>query len=131
MKSAKEGGAAAVDRVFAILAVFDKGASQRTLAEIASRTGFYKSTILRLIISLKKAAFVRKTAEGRYCIGPEPLRFSSLYQASFRLRDVLLPHLEHLSSVSGETSSFYIIDNDWRVILYRVEPRRTCFNPRR
>ncbi|CAM6535827.1 IclR family transcriptional regulator [Enterobacter hormaechei] len=123
-KPATESGAAAVDRAFAILAVFDKDASQLTLAEIARRTGFYKSTILRLLSSLEKAGFVRKSADGRYCIGPEPLRLSSLYQASFRLRDVLLPHLEHLSDLSGETSSFYIMDNDWRVILYRVEPRR-------
>lgn len=123
-KAASESGAAAVDRAFAILAVFDKDAPQMTLAEISRRTGFYKSTILRLLSSLEKAGFVRKSADGQYCIGPEPLRLSSLYQASFRLRDVLLPHLEHLSTVSGETSSFYIIDNDWRVILYRVEPRR-------
>ncbi|MCH6191898.1 MULTISPECIES: IclR family transcriptional regulator [Serratia] len=123
-KPAAENGAAAVDRAFAILAVFDKDAFQLTLAEIARRTGFYKSTILRLLNSLEKAGFIRKSADGRYCIGPEPLRLSSLYQASFRLRDVLLPHLEHLSDLSGETSSFYIADNDWRVILYRVEPQR-------
>ncbi|MGR6932879.1 IclR family transcriptional regulator [Klebsiella aerogenes] len=120
----ESGGAAAVDRAFAILAAFDKDASQLTLAELARRTDFYKSTILRLLNSLEKAGFVRKSGDGRYCIGPEPLRLSSLYQASFRLRDVLLPHLEHLSALSGETSSFYILDNDWRVILYRVEPRR-------
>jgi DNA-binding IclR family transcriptional regulator len=123
-KPASENGAAAVDRAFAILAVFGEDAFQLTLAEIARRTGFYKSTILRLLNSLEKAGFIRKSADGRYCIGPEPLRLSSLYQTSFRLRDVLLPHLEHLSDLSGETSSFYIRDNDWRMILYRVEPQR-------
>ena len=124
-KLPNEGGAAAVDRAFAILAVFDKNASHLSLAEIAKKTGFYKSTILRLLSSLEKAGFVRKSSDGSYCIGPETLRLSSLYQASFRLRDVVMPHLEHLSTVSGETSSFYILDNDWRVILYRVEPQRT------
>ena len=123
-KTASETGAAAVDRAFAILAVFDKASPRMTLAEIARRTGFYKSTILRLLSSLEKAGFVRKSSDGSYCIGPEPLRLSSLYQASFCLREVLLPHLEHLANVSGETSSFYILDNEWRVILYRVEPRR-------
>ncbi len=123
-KTSGEGGAAAVDRAFAIMSVFDKDAPLMTLAEIARRTGFYKSTILRLLSSLEKAGFIRKSLDGRYSVGPEPLRLSSLYQASFRLRDVLLPHLEHLSAVSGETSSFYILDKDWRVILYRVEPSR-------
>lgn len=123
-KNASEGGAAAVDRAFVIMSVFDKDAPFLSLAEIARRTGFYKSTILRLLNSLEKAGFIRKSLDGRYSVGPEPLRLSSLYQASFRLRDVLLPHLEHLAKVSGETSSFYIRDNDWRVILYRVEPSR-------
>ena len=124
VKAPGEGGAAAVDRAFAIMSVFDKDAPFLTLAEIARRTGFYKSTILRLLSSLEKAGFVRKSLDGRYSVGPEPLRLSSLYQSSFRLRDVLLPHLEHLSKISGETSSFYIYDQAWRVILYRVEPSR-------
>ncbi|GKV94987.1 IclR family transcriptional regulator [Pectobacterium aroidearum] len=124
VNASAEGGAAAVDRAFGILSVFDNDAPFLTLAEIARRTGFYKSTILRLLSSLEKAGFVRKSLDGRYSIGPEALRLSSLYQSSFHLRDILMPHLEHLSMVSGETSSFYIKDNDWRVILYRVEPQR-------
>jgi DNA-binding IclR family transcriptional regulator len=123
-KSTGDSGAASVDRAFTIMSVFDKDAPFLTLAEISRRTGFYKSTILRLISSLEKAGFVRKSLDGRYSVGPEPLRLSSLYQSSFRLRDILLPHLEHLSKASSETSSFYICDNSWRVILYRVEPSR-------
>lgn len=119
-----EGGVAAVDRAFAILGAFNIEQDCLTLAEIARRTGLYKSTILRLIVSLEKAGFVRRQGDGRYSVGPEPLRLSQLYQTSFRLRDVIYPLLESITEESGETSSFYVQENGSRVVLFRVEPRR-------
>ncbi|WP_110949095.1 IclR family transcriptional regulator [Pseudomonas bohemica] len=119
-----EGGVAAVDRAFAILSAFNIDQDSLTLAEIARRTGLYKSTILRLIASLEKAGFVRRLSDGRYSVGPEPLRLSQLYQTSFRLRDVIHPLLESITEESGETSSFYVLENGSRVVLFRVEPKR-------
>jgi len=123
-RSPAEGGVAAVDRAFAILAAFDAERSTLPLAEIARRTGLYKSTILRLMSSLERAGFVRRQADGQYGIGHEPLRLAQLYQASFRLRDAIYPVLEALTEETGETSSFYVIEHDSRVVLFRVEPRR-------
>lgn len=119
-----EGGVAAVDRAFAILTAFQAEQSSLSLAELARRTGLYKSTILRLIMSLEKAGFVRRLSDGNYSVGPEPLRLSQLYQASFRLRDVIHPLLESIAEESGETSSFYVLENGSRVVLFRVEPKR-------
>ena len=119
-----EGGVAAVDRAFAILGAFSIEQDCLTLAQISKRTGLYKSTILRLIASLEKAGFVRRQSDGRYSVGPEPLRLSQLYQTSFRLRDVIHPLLESIAEESGETSSFYVLENGSRVVLFRVEPKR-------
>jgi DNA-binding IclR family transcriptional regulator len=121
---AAEGGVAAVDRAFAILSAFDVGSNSLPLAEIARRTGLYKSTILRLMSSLERAGFIRRLGDGQYAVGPEPLRLAQVYQTSFRLRDVIYPLLEALSDASGETSSFYVRENDSRVVLFRVEPKR-------
>lgn len=74
--------------------------------------------------SLEKAGFVRRLADGQYTIGHEPLRLAQIYQASFRLKDAIYPVLEALTEESGETSSFYVIENDSRVVLFRVEPKR-------
>lgn len=123
-KSPAEGGVAAVDRAFAILGAFDPDRSSLPLAEIARRTGLYKSTILRLMSSLERAGFIRRLADGQYTVGHEPLRLAQIYQASFRLRDTIYPVLEALTEESGETSSFYVIENDIRVVLFRVEPKR-------
>lgn len=123
-KDTAEGGVAAVDRALAILKAFEPGQGSLPLAEIARRTGLYKSTILRLMSSLERAGFIRRLADGQYTIGHEPLRLAQVYQASFRLRDAIHPMLEALTEESGETSSFYVIENDSRVVLFRVEPKR-------
>ena len=123
-KNSSEGGVAAVDRAFTILSVFDNDRRSLPLAEISRRTGLYKSTILRLMSSLEKAGFMRRLADGEYTIGHEPLRLAQVYQASFRLRDSVYPVLEALTEESGETSSFYVIENGSRVVLFRVEPKR-------
>jgi len=123
-KSNADGGVAAVDRAFAILSAFEPDRTSLPLAEIARRTGLYKSTILRLMSSLERAGFIRRFADGQYGVGHEPLRLAQIYQASFRLRDTIYPVLEALTEESGETSSFYVIENDTRVVLFRVEPKR-------
>lgn len=123
-KSNAEGGVAAVDRAFAILGAFEPDSASLPLAEIARRTGLYKSTILRLMSSLERAGFIRRLADGQYGVGHEPLRLAQIYQSSFHLRDAIYPVLETLTEESGETSSFYVIENDIRVVLFRVEPQR-------
>jgi DNA-binding IclR family transcriptional regulator len=123
-EDSKSGGVAALDRAFSILAAFSADDHALTLAELARRTGLYKSTILRLLGALEHGSFVRKLADGRYAIGPEPLRLAQLYQDSFRVRHVIEPLLRQLARDSGETASFYVRQGDARVVLYRVEPAR-------
>jgi DNA-binding IclR family transcriptional regulator len=119
--AADRSGVAAVDRAFAVLAAWDDDKPTLSLADLAARTGFYKSTILRLIASLERAGFVRRLADGRYQIGPAPLWFAGVYQRSFRLADIVLPVLRRLAADTGETASFYVRDGAGRVCLHRVE----------
>ena len=57
-------------------------------------------------------------------LGPSPLRLGYLYQRSFRLSNVVVPVLRRLAEESGETSSFYVRQDDERVCLHRVESPR-------
>ena len=118
------GGVAAVERAFTILAVFADRDDALTLAQLAQRTGLYKSTILRLIESLARHGYIRRLSDGRYHIGPEPMRLAHLYQQSFRLGDAVIPILRQLAEQCGVTASFYVLDGNMRVCLHRVEPSR-------
>ena len=118
------GGVAAVDRALGILAIFAERDDALTLAQIAQRSGLYKSTILRLIGSLERFGYIRRLADGRYQVGPEPMRLAQLYQQSFRLRESVMPVLDRLAHQCGVTASFYVLEGNTRVCLHRVEPPR-------
>lgn len=124
-KRAAPQGVAAVERAFAILGAFradDMGPI--TLAELAERTGLYKSTILRIAQSLIRHRFLQRNPEGHYQIGSAALMLAAHFQRSLRLRDVLLPIMRDLSQASGESVAFYARENDMRVCLYRVDSSR-------
>lgn len=115
------GGAAAVDRALALLAAFAPGDEALALAELARRTGLYKSTILRLAASLEHAGMLRRGGDGRFALGPELLRLGRLYQRSFKLGDAVVPVLRKLAAESGESAAFYVRDGAERRCLFRVE----------
>lgn len=119
--SASPDGVAALDRAFAILFAFRSDDKSLSLAEIASRTGLYKSTILRLIASLNHHGMLLRLDDGRYCIGPAALQLGALYQRSLQLADVVLPLMRRLRDIGGESVAFYVRQKNLRVCLHRVD----------
>ncbi len=115
-----ERGVAAVDRALSILGAFSEGAEALALAELAARTGLYKSTILRLAASLERGGFLRRRDDGRFTLGAALLRLGELYRSTFDLGEVVMPSLRRLSQETGESAAFYVRDGDERVCLYRV-----------
>ncbi len=117
----KTSGVAAVERALAILDAFREGDDGLTLAEIAARTRMYKSTILRLCASLERYGYLWRVSDGRYRLGPTPMRLGSLYQRGFSLAGRVVPVLRHLANDSGESASFYVRHGAVRVCLHRVD----------
>lgn len=116
---AEEPRVEAVERALAILDAFGEDRVRLTLAEIAHRTGFYPSTILRLAGSLTRFGYLHRDAGGLFRLGPTPLRLGQLYRQTFDLTDYVRPALARLSEATGETAAFYIRDGDKRICLYR------------
>lgn len=116
-------GVAALDRAIAILDAFTPADRSLGLAEIATRTGLYKSTILRLANSLMRGQLLERLDDGRYRIGPATFRLGAIYQRSVVAMDVLLPIMRDLSERSWESVAFYVRSGDVRTCLYRVESK--------
>ena len=115
-------GVAAVDRALSIL---DALTSDRTsLAEIARRTGLYKSTILRLLKSLEKNGYALRTADGMYRLGSKVLLLGATYQRFFRTSDIVPHVLEKVAAELHEGASYYICEEDQRVCLHRADSTR-------
>ncbi len=116
------GGAASVERALALLRAFQVGDRNLTLAELAARTGFYKSSILRLLRSLKAFGFVEVSGDAGYRLGPAVFYLGSIYRASLNLGDILPDRLQAIVDQTSETASFYVRHDNKRVCLYRIKP---------
>lgn len=113
-----------IERALGILDVFRPQDTSLSLAEIASRTGLYKSTILRVIASLTRKGYLVQLANGEYRLGPTLARLGQIYQQSFRLGDHVMPALERLAKETGESASFYVREGSDGICLFRVHSQQ-------
>lgn len=122
---APSGGVEAVDRALAILATFEIGHERQSLTELATRTGFYKSTILRLAQSLTAAGYLHREESGAFILGPEPVRLAAVYRRLSALESRVRPILQDLRDETGESASFFRRVGEFRQCLYREDTHRT------
>jgi len=109
----------AVERALSILEAFSRESSRLTLSEIAARTGFYPSTVLRLFNSLERFGYLYRDDDGMFRLGPTLWRLGVLYQNSFDLERYVRPVLDLLAERLGETAAFYVLEGDQRICLFR------------
>jgi DNA-binding IclR family transcriptional regulator len=114
-----------VERALSLLEAFEDGDTALSLAELARRTGLYKSTILRLIESLERRDFMVRLEDGRYQLGAALVRLGELSKRSTRLGDQVLPVLNRLVETTGESAAFYVRNGNQRFCLFRIDSRRT------
>jgi DNA-binding IclR family transcriptional regulator len=114
----------AVERALTILEAFREGEEALSLAALAEKTGFYKSTILRLAASLERFGYLAREPSGMFRLGPSLWRLGSLYRRSFDLGEHLRPELRRLVQATTETASFYVREGNERVCLYRLNSPR-------
>jgi DNA-binding IclR family transcriptional regulator len=108
-----------VERALSLIEAFSSERAALSLAQLAEETGLYKSTILRLAASLIRFGYLRRGSDGRYRLGPALWRLGSLYRRGYELGERIRPALRRLVTTAGETASFYVIDADERLCLYR------------
>jgi DNA-binding IclR family transcriptional regulator len=121
---AKEVRVEAVERALTLLDAFRIEEPRLTLAQLAQRTGFYPSTILRLSASLARFGYLHRRADGLFQLGPTPLRLGVVYRQGFDLTDFVRPTLARLVERTQETAAFYVRDGDRRICLYRHHASR-------
>jgi DNA-binding IclR family transcriptional regulator len=114
-------GVSAVQRALTVLGAFRDGDGSLTLHELAARTGYYKSTILRLLASLGQSGCVLRLADGSYQLGPMVLHWGRVYLSSLRVEDHVRPVLERIAAETGESATYYTRQGDVRLCVARVD----------
>lgn len=121
---AKDRGVDAVERAFQVLDCFRGDVEALTLAQLADRSGLYKSTILRIAVSLDRYGYMSRQSDGRYRLGPTLWRLGSQYHRQYDLAEAVRPVLQRIVDSTSETASYYVRDGQNRVCLYRAESPR-------
>lgn len=122
-------GVAAVDRALLIVDVIAQHGEPITLADLSRATGFYKSTLLRLIASLERASLVIRRSDGRYALGSYAHELGRCYEAAYRLSEVVQPLLEDLVNKGSESGSFHTYhDAQSRICLLRVDSHHSTLD---
>jgi DNA-binding IclR family transcriptional regulator len=114
-----------VERALAVLDAFRTGDRSLTLAVLAQRTGFYKSTILRLAQSLQRANYLVRLESGGYQLGAALIRLGEISRRSTRIDDHIVPVLQKLVEATGESATLYVRKGVQRFCLRRVDSHRT------
>ncbi|WP_353979994.1 helix-turn-helix domain-containing protein [Salinicola endophyticus] len=109
----------AVERALTLLGAFSRDRHELTLTELANATGFYKSTILRLMASLEHFGYVARDERGVYRIGPAVLTLAPLAVEGPQLERLVRPVLVALRDASEETAAFHVRDGEARICRLR------------
>ena len=114
-------GVDSLERAFELLEAFRAAPESLSLSELAQKTGLYKSTILRLFVSLERYGYLVRVESGRFALGSTLFELGNVYRKTFRLVDRVRPVLERLAAQTKESASFWVLENGHRVCLSRVE----------
>ena len=126
MKSNKNTiGVEAVNKALEILNCFTEKNETLTVTKIAEITGDHKSRISRISKSLENFGYLRKIKSGKFKIGHSIPRLYEIYASSFNLKNSIKAELDHISSKSKETASFFVRQNDVRVCIQSSSPNKS------
>ncbi|MCQ9617712.1 helix-turn-helix domain-containing protein [Paenalcaligenes niemegkensis] len=114
----------AVERAILVLNAFKTNEPSVSLHELSIRTGLYKSTLLRQLGTLIQHHCVVRLSNGQYQLGARVLNWAHVYKSSLNLDQHVPPVLDTLVNITGEGASFFALDGDMRVCLYRSDSNR-------
>ncbi|SAI69535.1 transcriptional regulator [Bordetella ansorpii] len=123
--SAAEEGVVAVRRAMRILGAFGIQDSALSLAELSRRTGFHRSTVLRLARTLAMDDYLAQRTDGTWRLAKAAGWLGACYQATFNVHDIVEPVLRELSISTGESATFYVREGNQRICVARVEGPRS------
>ncbi|WP_233544102.1 IclR family transcriptional regulator C-terminal domain-containing protein [Salinisphaera sp. Q1T1-3] len=94
-----------------IIRAFDQHTPRMTLSEVAAKNGINRAKARRFLLTLHALGYVRKT-DRYFELAPRTLDLGYAYLSANGYQDVIRQHLEHVTEVTGESSSMGTLDGD-------------------
>ncbi len=118
----QNGTVRSVDRALSILKCFTQKRSKIGLSEMSRLVDLPKSTVYRLLMSLKKSGFLieDRTTE-TYCLSMLMFRLGNVAALNSTILDASIDDLDRVSSKTNETVSLNIVVGLQRVAIKQLE----------
>lgn len=114
----------AVERAIDVLMAFTEAEPELRLSDIVERTRLPKSTVFRLLATLRARHLCALDLEsGKYMLGYELLKLADIRTRQINFRRLVLPVMQELRDISNETIVLSVRDGDDRVNVDYVESR--------
>lgn len=109
----------ALARGLEVIAAFEPNRPAMSLTEVASATGLARPTARRILLTLTELGYVRAEGGG-HTLTPRVLDLGVAYVRSQGLWEIARPHMETLSTATGESCSIAQLDGSDIVYVARV-----------
>lgn len=107
---------------------FTQSHPERGITELAEMSGLLKSSTSNMVATLEACGFIeRNPVSGKYRLGLKLLRLSNQLYVSHDLRNLLRPHMERLSSSTGENVYLATLNEGEVVYIDAVFPVGSYF----
>ena len=121
MDKSRQNSVRALEKALAVLEHLSKIEGDIDLATLTQRLDMPKTTLLRLLNTLKKHNFVQQDERSRrYSLGWALIYLGQAANKVFNIVEFIHPYLEKLSRRSGETANLVFLDRDHAVYVDQV-----------
>lgn len=118
-----------VERALQILSCFTMEANNLSVKEISAKLLLPKSTVVRLLQTLKSKRFIEQDDQTQlYQLGFKVFELGNVYASSIDLKRVALPLMNALNEETQETVSLNVLDGYNRVCIDKVESNQQIRN---
>ena len=112
-----------LDKAIDVLEVLAEG-QHMTAAELAERTGQPRSSVYRLLITLRRRGLVESGPnQSSFRLGVEFLRFGGVVLSRFDVRQAAQPVMERVHATTGETIYLCVRSGNQSVCIERIDGR--------
>ncbi|MCM2131521.1 IclR family transcriptional regulator domain-containing protein [Larsenimonas rhizosphaerae] len=92
-----------------VILAFDQDHPRMTLSEVAARTGMNRARARRFLLTLHALGYVHKQ-QRHFELAPKTLQLGYSFLSANGYQSVIQQHLEHITQVTGESSSMGVLD---------------------
>ena len=111
-----------------VINIFENEAEALTITEISKRTTINRTTLYRILYTLRSRGYIEMDVEtGKYSLGLKLVQLSSLVLQRSGIKQVARPFLEQLRDDLNETVHLVIHNEGKAIFIDKIEVSRTIF----